>query len=105
MNKVKIISTTFAIILNNQVISEILDVDQKAWKEPLLFQTLKDKLKERNEVKDVFYADWAAVPGDKGGDRILITVFKDSINNPDKNQNYWQEIADEVNKHLEEGTK
>lgn len=101
MQKPKIISVTYALIITNELIKAILKQDTKAWVISTGKKTLKEKLTERNEIREVSYFDWQVKPGDNKGDRLLITILSDSVTHPDKNQKYWLGIADEITAHIE----
>lgn len=94
MNKPTIVSITYSIKLSYEIIKKIFTSDYRG------HGSLRKRLMKRNEVKDVRYQDWLKEPGDKLGDSIKITVFSDSVSNPDKNQKYWEGVADEISDHI-----
>jgi len=85
---ITIISITYAIKLSSQIIDKIMKADKRGYK------ALRQKLKKRNEVKEVQY-------GESFGEDIKITILTDSVTNPKKNLGYWDGIADEIEKHLD----
>lgn len=99
MDKPQIISITYSMVLTNEIIKDILNADEKAWIS-VEDKTLKEKLTKRKEIRYVSYQDWERVPGDKKGNRILITILCDAVTHPDKNQKYWQGVANEIEAHI-----
>lgn len=87
----KIISVTYSMKLNEEIIREIIFSDLVIKNEPI-----HKILERRKEIKSVRY------PRGIKRDSIEITILTDSINDPKKNHKYWQSIANEINEHIEE---
>lgn len=91
MRTPKIISVSYSFGLSDEIILRILAADLIGKGEPL-----HKILKKRKEIKSIKY------PYGINRDSIEITILTNSVSNPEKNQKYWQGIADEINKHIEE---
>ncbi len=85
MQKPTIVSITYAIKVGKDVVDNIFKADKKGYK------ALRQKLKKRDEVKEVQY-------GKETDDDIKITILTNSINGP--SQEYWDNIGDEISNHL-----
>lgn len=87
----KIVSISYSFGLTKEIIREIIASDLSMKKEPL-----HKILKRRKEIKSIKY------PHGIRRNSIEITLYTDSISNPLRNQKYWEEIALEINQHIEE---